>query len=84
MATRASAWDANQRPASSSNSSVAKKLSHIAVSYAPPTLPIDGRTPLFGSALKAAPGASEVVRPIGYVALRLSVDQRGYLEDAAV
>ena len=31
---------------SSSHSSVAKKLSHIALSYASPTLPIDGRTPI--------------------------------------
>jgi len=31
---------------SSSHSSVAKKLSHIALSYASPTEPMDGRTPI--------------------------------------
>src|SRR5580700_12127802 len=35
----------NRQRASSSHSSVAKKLSHMALSYASPTEPIEGRTP---------------------------------------
>ena len=44
-ALRASACVLNRRRASSSHSRVAKKLSHMALSYASPTEPIDGRTP---------------------------------------
>jgi len=44
MTVRASAWVVNRRRSSSSHSSVAKKLSQIALSYASPTDPIDGRT----------------------------------------
>ena len=41
---RASACVLNRHRSSSSHSRVAKKLSHIALSYASPTEPIDGRT----------------------------------------
>jgi hypothetical protein len=41
----ASAWLLNRRRFSTSRSSVAKKLSAIALSYASPTEPIDGITP---------------------------------------
>ena len=44
-ALRASAGALNRLRASSSHSSVAKKLSHMALSYASPTDPIEGRTP---------------------------------------
>jgi AraC-like DNA-binding protein len=44
-ACRASAWVGNRRRGRSSHSSVAKKLSHMALSYASPTEPIEGRTP---------------------------------------
>jgi hypothetical protein len=44
-ALRASAGVWNRQRARSSHSSVAKKLSHMALSYASPTEPIDGRTP---------------------------------------
>ena len=42
---RASAWVWKRRRSSSSHSSVAKKLSHIALSKQSPTEPIEGRTP---------------------------------------
>ena len=42
---RASALVQNLRLSRSSHSSVAKKLSHMALSYASPTYPMDGRTP---------------------------------------
>ena len=57
QATRASAWDANRRRSSSSHSSVAKKLSHMALSYASPTEPIDGLTP---ASLQRLPNATDV------------------------
>jgi IS30 family transposase len=44
-AFRASACVLNRQRASISHSSVAKKLSHMALSYASPTEPIEGRTP---------------------------------------
>jgi hypothetical protein len=44
-ARRASACVLNRQRSSSSHSRVAKKLSHIALSYASPTEPIEGRTP---------------------------------------
>src|SRR6267154_2220488 len=56
-AIRASACEANRRRAGSSHSSVAKKLSHMALSYASPTDPIDGRTP---ASLQRLPNASDV------------------------
>jgi hypothetical protein len=42
---RASACVLNRHRSSSSHSRVAKKLSHMALSYASPTEPIEGRTP---------------------------------------
>src|SRR6266404_7928983 len=45
IAMRASIWVLKRRRSSSSHSSVAKKLSHIALSKQSPTEPIDGRTP---------------------------------------
>jgi hypothetical protein len=45
VALRASACVLNRQRASSSHSSLAKKLSHMALSYASPTEPIEGRTP---------------------------------------
>src|SRR5689334_20565530 len=45
VALRASACVLNRQRASNSHSSVAKKLSHMALSYASPTEPIEGRTP---------------------------------------
>src|SRR5215472_5591424 len=45
VALRASACVWNRQRARSSHSSVAKKLSHMALSYASPTEPIEGRTP---------------------------------------
>jgi hypothetical protein len=45
VALRASACVLNRQRARSSHSSVAKKLSHMALSYASPTEPIEGRTP---------------------------------------
>ena len=45
QAILASAWEAKRRRSSNSHSSVAKKLSHMALSYASPTEPMDGRTP---------------------------------------
>jgi hypothetical protein len=56
-AMRASTWEAKLRRSSNSHSSVAKKLSHIALSYASPTEPIDGRTP---ASLQRLPNASDV------------------------
>src|SRR6267143_1736778 len=53
----ASACDAKRRRSSNSHSRVAKKLSHIALSSASPTDPIDGRTP---ASLQRLPNASEV------------------------
>src|SRR6266851_6941891 len=44
-AMRASTWVLKRRRSSSSHSSVAKKLSHIALSKQSPTEPIEGRTP---------------------------------------
>src|SRR3984893_12811719 len=44
-AMRASVWVLKRRRSSSSHSSVAKKLSHIALSKQLPTEPIEGRTP---------------------------------------
>src|ERR1700675_2504185 len=44
-AMRASIWVRKWRRSSSSHSSVAKKLSHIALSKQSPTEPIEGRTP---------------------------------------
>src|SRR3954463_11824750 len=45
IALLASACVLNRERSSSSHSSVAKKLSHMALSYASPTEPIEGRTP---------------------------------------
>jgi hypothetical protein len=42
---RASAWERRLRRSSSSHSSVAKKASAMALSYASPTEPVEGRTP---------------------------------------
>jgi hypothetical protein len=42
---RASAGVLKRHRASNSHSRVAKKLSHMALSYASPTEPIEGRTP---------------------------------------
>src|ERR1700693_2724766 len=44
-ARRASACVLNRHRSSISHSRVAKKLSHMALSYASPTEPIEGRTP---------------------------------------
>ncbi len=44
-ATRASAWERKRRRSSSSHSWVAKNASAMALSYASPTRPVDGRTP---------------------------------------
>src|ERR1700758_3047375 len=44
-AMRASIWVLKRQRSSSSHSSVAKKLSHIALSKQSPTEPIEGRTP---------------------------------------
>ena len=57
QAILASILDVNLRRSSSSHSSVAKKLSHIALSYASPTDPIDGRTP---ASLQRLPNANDV------------------------
>jgi hypothetical protein len=46
MAKRASAFVFHERLSMSSHSKVAKKLSAIALSYASPTVPIDGLTPI--------------------------------------
>ena len=46
--------------ASSSHSSVAKKLSHVALSYASPNEPIDGLTP---ACLQRRPNAIDVYCP---------------------
>ena len=46
MSMRASAKDFQLRLSMSSHSRLAKKLSAMALSYASPTLPIDGRTPI--------------------------------------
>jgi hypothetical protein len=54
---RASLWVLKQRRSSSSHSSVAKKLSHIALSKQSPTEPIEGRTP---ASRQRWPKASEV------------------------
>src|SRR5260370_6953273 len=54
---RAGGWEAKRRHASNSHSSVAKKLSHMALSYASPTDPIDGRTP---ASRQRPPNANEV------------------------
>src|SRR5712672_2437449 len=56
-AMRASTWILKRRRSSSSHSSVAKKLSHIALSKQPPTEPIEGRTP---ASRQRWPKASEV------------------------
>src|SRR6266852_99809 len=56
-AMRASLWILKRRRSSSSHSSVAKKLSHIALSKQPPTEPIEGRTP---ASRQRWPKASEV------------------------
>src|SRR6267143_3189198 len=53
----ASACEAKRWRSSNSHSRVAKKLSHIALSSASPTDPIDGRTP---ASLQRLPNASEV------------------------
>ena len=45
MALRASAWVANRWRSRSSHSSVAKKLSAIALSWQSPTEPIEATTP---------------------------------------
>jgi hypothetical protein len=57
QAMRASALVRNFRRSSNSHSSVAKKLSHMALSYASPTEPIDGRTP---ASLQRSPNATDV------------------------
>ena len=57
MAMRASTWVLKRRRSSSSHSSVAKKLSHIALSKQSPTEPIEGRTP---ASRQRWPKASEV------------------------
>ena len=57
MAIRASALVWSFLRSSNSHSSVAKKLSHIALSYASPTDPMDGRTP---ASLHRNPKATEV------------------------
>jgi hypothetical protein len=54
MAIRASAWLRKRRRSSTSRSSVAKKLSAIALSYASPTEPIDGMIPVSGQRLPNA------------------------------
>src|ERR1700683_450779 len=56
-AMRASTWVLKLRRLSSSHSSVAKKLSHIALSKQSPTEPMDGRTPAFS---QRWPNANEV------------------------
>src|ERR1700730_7170479 len=56
-AMRASVWVLKRRRSSSSHSSVAKKLSHIALSKQSPTEPMDGRTPAFS---QRWPNANEV------------------------
>src|SRR3984893_13080105 len=56
-AMRASAWVLKLVRSSSSHSSVAKKLSHMALSKQSPTEPIEGRTPASAQRL---PKASEV------------------------
>src|SRR6266852_8814189 len=56
-AMRASVWVLKRRRSSSSHSSVAKKLSHIALSRQSPTEPIEGRTP---ASRQRWPKASEV------------------------
>ena len=56
-AMRASACEPKRRRSSNSHSSVAKKLSHKALSYASPTEPIEGRTP---ASRQRAPKPSEV------------------------
>jgi hypothetical protein len=57
-AIRASALVANLRRSSNWHSSVAKKLSHMALSYASPTEPMDGRTP---ASLHLSPNAREEI-----------------------
>ncbi len=56
-AARATVGVANRVRSSSSHSSVAKKLSHRALSYASPTEPIEGRIP---AASQRWPNAIEV------------------------
>src|SRR5215469_4822961 len=56
-AMRASTWVLKRRRSSNSHSSVAKKLSHIALSKQSPTEPIEGRTP---GCWQRPPKASEV------------------------
>src|SRR5882672_633676 len=57
IAMRASIWVLKRRRSSSSHSSVAKKLSHIALSKQLPTEPIEGRAPACSQRL---PRANEV------------------------
>src|SRR5229473_4703463 len=57
-AMRASLWVLKRRRSSSSDSRVAKKLSHIALSKQSPTEPIEGRTP---ASRQRWPKAIEVV-----------------------
>jgi hypothetical protein len=56
-AMRASPWVLKRRRSSSGHSSVAKKLSHLALSKQSPTEPIEGRTP---AGRQRWPKASEV------------------------
>jgi hypothetical protein len=53
-AMRASAWVLNRLRLSSSHSSVAKKLSHTALSKQSPTEPIEGLTPACSQRLPKA------------------------------